>query len=222
MTAETYPHNRAARAQLRFDLQRFEKLCGMLASPAEGERATAALMASEMLKSAGLTWSDIVSHTETFVALVQPVKRATETFENPYSKPQKASNTFWENGRKAPPKSRSRAGRSFEQSRPIYNLEAEDRRHPLGPDGNPRFRTWAGVIAFDVVMGVFNRHPPLSPWEASFMSNLEAKALAGRPNQFGVTQSQWKSLLAIATRLGIIRQVSIVPERYELIEEDDA
>lgn len=43
-----------------FDLSRFLKLCGMLASPNEGERASAALKASEMLKSADLTWQDVV------------------------------------------------------------------------------------------------------------------------------------------------------------------
>jgi hypothetical protein len=43
-----------------FDLPRFIKLCGMLASPNEGERASAALKASEMLKSADLTWHDVV------------------------------------------------------------------------------------------------------------------------------------------------------------------
>jgi hypothetical protein len=46
--------------QVNFDLPRFIKLCGMLASPNEGERASAALKASEMLKSADLTWHDII------------------------------------------------------------------------------------------------------------------------------------------------------------------
>jgi hypothetical protein len=48
------------RRRVDFDLPRFIKLCGMLASPNEGERASAALKASEMLKSADLTWHDVI------------------------------------------------------------------------------------------------------------------------------------------------------------------
>jgi hypothetical protein len=48
------------RRRINFDLSRFIKLCGMLASPNEGERASAALKASEMLKSADLTWNDVI------------------------------------------------------------------------------------------------------------------------------------------------------------------
>ena len=42
------------------DLPRFAKLCAMLASPNEGERASAASKASEMLKAAGLSWGDVI------------------------------------------------------------------------------------------------------------------------------------------------------------------
>lgn len=50
----------AERRRLSLDLPRFIKLCGMLASPNEGERASAALKASEMLKAADLTWQDVL------------------------------------------------------------------------------------------------------------------------------------------------------------------
>ncbi len=50
-----------------FDLPRFIKLCGMLASPNEGERASAALKASEMLKSADLTWHDVIKDANALV-----------------------------------------------------------------------------------------------------------------------------------------------------------
>jgi hypothetical protein len=43
-----------------FDLPRFVKLCAMLASSHEGERASAALKASDMLNAIGLTWSDMI------------------------------------------------------------------------------------------------------------------------------------------------------------------
>ena len=36
------------------------KLCGMLGSDHIGERANAALMADKLVRSAGLTWSDII------------------------------------------------------------------------------------------------------------------------------------------------------------------
>ncbi len=43
-----------------FDVARFLKLCGMLGSPNDGERASAAAKATEMLKAANLTWSDAI------------------------------------------------------------------------------------------------------------------------------------------------------------------
>jgi hypothetical protein len=48
-----------------FDLARFMKLCGMLASPNDGERASAAAKASEMLKAADLTWTDVIKDAKT-------------------------------------------------------------------------------------------------------------------------------------------------------------
>ncbi|MET1047725.1 MAG: hypothetical protein ABWX70_13685 [Hyphomicrobium sp.] len=52
--------DRGNRAPSHFDLARFLKLCAMLGSPNEGERASAATKATEMLKSANLTWSDVI------------------------------------------------------------------------------------------------------------------------------------------------------------------
>lgn len=51
--------------QVTFDVPRFMKLCGMLASPNEGERASAAAKASEMLKAANLTWNDVIKDAKT-------------------------------------------------------------------------------------------------------------------------------------------------------------
>ena len=44
-----------------FDAPRFIKVCGMLASDHEGERASAAMLASRMLRAAGMTWEDALS-----------------------------------------------------------------------------------------------------------------------------------------------------------------
>lgn len=55
----------AERRQVTFDLPRFMKLCGMLASPNEGERASAAAKATEMLKAANLTWNDVIKDAKT-------------------------------------------------------------------------------------------------------------------------------------------------------------
>lgn len=41
------------------DLERFRKICGMLSSAHDGERAAAARKASEFLASHGLTWSSV-------------------------------------------------------------------------------------------------------------------------------------------------------------------
>lgn len=48
------------RRSTAFDLPRFMKLCAMLSSPSEGERASAAAKASDMLKAANLTWQDVM------------------------------------------------------------------------------------------------------------------------------------------------------------------
>lgn len=40
-------------------LDRFRKVCGLLSSEHVGERAAAALRATEMLRSAGLSWSEV-------------------------------------------------------------------------------------------------------------------------------------------------------------------
>jgi hypothetical protein len=39
---------------------KFLRICGMLGSAFDGERASAALLASRMLKNAGLVWADVV------------------------------------------------------------------------------------------------------------------------------------------------------------------
>jgi len=42
------------------DVHRLSKLCGMLGSAHDGERSSAALMASKFLKTHDLTWHDVV------------------------------------------------------------------------------------------------------------------------------------------------------------------
>jgi hypothetical protein len=60
----THSHNPTVESARDFDLQRFQKLCAMLASPHEGERAAAAVKASDMLRIAGLAWSDVIKDRE--------------------------------------------------------------------------------------------------------------------------------------------------------------
>lgn len=43
------------------DKNKFSRVCGLLSSDFDGERAAAALLATRMLKDAGLTWSDLFS-----------------------------------------------------------------------------------------------------------------------------------------------------------------
>ena len=42
------------------DARRLAKLCGLLGSDHDGERASAALMATKLLKMNDMTWSDLV------------------------------------------------------------------------------------------------------------------------------------------------------------------
>lgn len=44
------------------DLKRFIQVCGMMGSDGLGERAAAAEAATKMLRSAGLTWEELLRH----------------------------------------------------------------------------------------------------------------------------------------------------------------
>lgn len=47
---------------LAIDINRFIQVCGMLGSDHEGERAAAAFQATKMLRSAGLTWEELLRY----------------------------------------------------------------------------------------------------------------------------------------------------------------
>lgn len=49
-----------ARALSTANHERLVKLCGLLASNHDGERAAAGLLASRLLRDAGLTWADVI------------------------------------------------------------------------------------------------------------------------------------------------------------------
>lgn len=42
------------------DIQKFARICGMLSSPHDGERASAALLATNFLSARKLTWEDLI------------------------------------------------------------------------------------------------------------------------------------------------------------------
>jgi hypothetical protein len=54
---------------------KFLRICGMLGSAFDGERASAALLASRMLKDAGLAWVDVVCIPEMISGLRQGAPR---------------------------------------------------------------------------------------------------------------------------------------------------
>jgi hypothetical protein len=47
------------------DAERLAKLCGMFGSDHDGERASAAAMADEIVRAHGLTWRDVISTSAT-------------------------------------------------------------------------------------------------------------------------------------------------------------
>jgi hypothetical protein len=53
------------------DLDRLIKLCGLLTSDADGERATAARMASDLLRAHRLTWAEVLKAGGTVVREVR-------------------------------------------------------------------------------------------------------------------------------------------------------
>jgi len=81
------------------DLDRLIKLCGMLGSSAEGERANAGKLASELLSRLGLTWGDVLQ-LPVRVASVRPPPRPPrdrgfDSFEDPVSDADMRA--FWRN-----------------------------------------------------------------------------------------------------------------------------
>lgn len=51
--------DRASKSGTPNGLDKFRKVCGLLTSEHDGERATAARMATDILKQRGLTWADV-------------------------------------------------------------------------------------------------------------------------------------------------------------------
>lgn len=81
------------------DLDRLIKLCGMLGSSEEGERANAGKLASELLSRLGLTWVDVL-HLPAEAAPVRPPPRPArdrgfDSFEDPVSDADMRA--FWRN-----------------------------------------------------------------------------------------------------------------------------
>jgi hypothetical protein len=82
-----------------FDHHRFVKLCAMLSSTHEGERAAAALKAADMLAAAGLTWRDVVKDQATL---------REQLAQEPSDDPEVRARRFWKakpSGEKSRPRS---------------------------------------------------------------------------------------------------------------------
>ena len=59
-------------------IERLAKVCGLLASSADGARATAALKATAMLNALGLTWRDLIERATREPAAASPQQHPPE------------------------------------------------------------------------------------------------------------------------------------------------
>lgn len=110
------------------DVERFHKLCGLLGSEHDGERAVAALKATEWLRERGLTWANV-----TVLGAVEEV----DEIELQRRRNEAVKETFRQN------RERGKAQHGFRSAWEFYeDLSESIRRATGGEDGqrDPRMR----------------------------------------------------------------------------------
>jgi hypothetical protein len=155
--------------------EKIARVCELLTSPHEGERATAAQMASTMLKALGLTWTEVIyrglgaaTSRQAHQGHVRPNETQAPSSDQDYSK-------SW--GRQA--------GRD--------GWGARKRR--------ARTRERNGVPAWKWVDELSKHEGRLSGWDRQFLQCL--RGLGERdPKDLALTAAQWWCLESIAERIG--------------------
>jgi hypothetical protein len=154
--------------------EKLARIAGMLGSVHEGERATAAQIATAMLKAMGLTWSEIINRALGDASSRQPHQGH-------------------------PPANETRAPGSHRGSSASWGHQA--RRDDRGArDWRARTRKRKGVPAWKWVDGLLKHAGRLSDWDRQFLRCL--RGLGGACKNLTLTTAQWSHVESIADSIG--------------------
>ena len=155
-------------------IERFARIAGMLGSAHEGERATAAQMASAILKATGLTWAEVINR-----GLSATTCRQADQAHAPGSETQ------------APGSDQGYSESGSHQAR----------RDAWGARGHARTRERNGVPAWKWVDGLLKQEARLSDWDRKFLHCLRDLGKSARKD-LALTTAQWSCVEAIAETIG--------------------
>jgi hypothetical protein len=160
------------------DAKRWERLAdlaGMLGSDHDGERATAAHMATVQLKSMGLTWRELVGRAQ---HPATKVGGSTGPAHNPYN----PFNWGPPPRPERPPPQQPQWGNAWRAQTPPKQRWAK--RH--------------GIKLWDLARYAMTRLDDLTEWETNF---IRAKEAIGA--KVTGTEAEWRVLCQIAAKLGV-------------------
>ena len=156
-------------------IEKLARIAGMLGSEHEGERATAAQMASDMLKAMGLTWSEVIRR-----GLSAATSRQAHEGQAPANETQ------------APSSNRGYSGSWAHQAR-RDDRDARQRR--------ARTQERNGVPAWKWVDELLKHEERLSGWDRQFLQCLRGLGKGARKD-LALTTAQWACVESIAERIG--------------------
>jgi len=156
-------------------IERLARIAGMLGSEHEGERATAARMASAMLKAMGLTWSEVIRR-----GLGAATSRQVHQGDVPANEAQA-------------PRSNQGYSDSWGHQARRDDWGARKRR--------ARTRERNGVPAWKWVDELSKHEGRLSGWDRQFLQCLRGLGKRDR-KELALTTAQWRCLESIAKRIG--------------------
>jgi hypothetical protein len=155
-------------------VERLARIAGMLGSAHEGERATAAQMATAILKTMGLTWAEVISR-----GLGSTTSRDAHQSQAPPNETQ------------APSSDQGYSESGGHQAR----------RDDCGARGHARTRQRNGVPAWKWVDGLLKQEGRLSDWDRQFLQCLRDLGKTARKD-LALTMTQWSCVEAIAETIG--------------------
>ena len=157
------------------DIERLARIAGMLGSAHEGERATAAQMASAMLKAMGLTWTEVINRG----LGAGTCRQANEGQAPPNDTQSTTSNQGY-------------SGSWGHQAR---------RDDWAAREGRARTPEHKGVPTRKWVHELLKQEERLSSWDRQFLQCLQEMCKCTRAD-LPLTTAQWQSLESIAEKIG--------------------
>lgn len=125
------------------DIARLAKFCGMLGSEHDGERASAAAMATNLLRGAGMTWAQLVEAAGRSLAAPPPRPAPAPPRPNPYAS--------------AGPNYRDRMGAKVEPERSFvrYGVHLRDHLHRITQGNTDLLTDWERTFIVSLRGGAY-------------------------------------------------------------------